>query len=521
MASGKKNKIAGILVGVLVLAGIGGYFAKNYYEEKMVRDIQAAMAAIPAPYFLQADSVTVSALSRSANFTGLRGGIQSPEGDMVTTIEQAEVNGLNLNAFGKGQGTVRLASSMVLRNLATKGPGVSGTVARYELADINGDFALIYEEWAKAYPVLMEFNKAAASGDAVAVKQAEEQMKVLAPLFKAIETLSVGKLAMQGYAVTMPFQGRSLSAALDSAEMKDYSLRRPGPMRMLGLAASLDGNKLFSLKEVSMDGAELPSYARIFSSLDALSGQDGGKVVLADPIAIKKLRFSELQVPAGKLPLTLAAADFSIDLRDGGESAAIAFKIDALDMKKSDLLAVAPKLMVVQGSLPEQLSFGTGLDCTVKKKEGGASDVSFKTINLSGKDMGEFAMSGDVSGVRSQGLGSPLIHKAAFSLTDNGIIDMAFALHAESESAGASQAPRDIKAMRQQIAAMVEAQRAAMPDPSLQKLNADITALLQQPGGTLRMGIAPANPVAANSAQMVILTNPASLGITSSFTPGK
>ncbi len=150
----------------------------------------------------------------------------------------------------------------------------------------------------------------------------------------------------------------------------------------------------------------------------------------------------------------------------------------------------------------------------MKKNADGSSDVSFKNVTLRGKEMGEFTMSGDVSSIRSKGVGNPLVHKAAFSLVDNGIIDMVFAFRAQKTDMDAS-------ALRQQAAALVEAQRAGMPDPSLQKLNADITAQLKQPGGTLRMEMNPAKPISAANAQMTLVLDPASFGISSSFTPGK
>ncbi len=515
MASSNK-KLLGIIAGIAALIAVGGYIGKTYYEQKMVKDIRSAMASVPAPYYLEADTVTVEAFSRSATITGVRGGMKSPEGDLEGTVERADVTGLNLSAFRKGQGNVQAAKTLTLRNTASKGLGIAGSVKLYELEDIKGDFARIYEEWAKAYPAYAEFSKTLGSGkDAAAQSEAARNVKVFAGLVEALETMHIGRVKVEGYAIAMPFGGRTLSMNMESSEMRGYSLRRLGPGNLRNLTAALDGEAVFSLKECALDGAELPNYAKMLREMeDPAVSRDPSKLLLADPIAVKKLRLTDMKVLKGPLPLSIAAINYDMNLGAKGESLSLVLDVREADMNRSDLLALSPELAAVQNSLPERLSLGAGVDCYVKKQDNGSADVSVKKLELSGKSMGRFFMAGDVSGVRTKRPGSALVHGAMFSLADNGIVDMVFTMQTLGSDA-------DPKAVRQQRAGQVEAQRAAFSDPSLQKLNADITAFLRQPGGTLAFNLNPQQPLSVTALQMAVMANPASLGITSSFTPGK
>ncbi len=515
----KRNWKIWALVAVLAVAG-GGYAAKSMMEKKMADDIANALANLPGGFTLKAETISVDVFSKSAVLSKIAGSGKIGDEAVNLSADSAEGAGLNLKAF-KEKGTTTLADVLTLRGVKASGSGIDFSAGLYHLEKVRGDFAALSEQGIKLWGIIHANQAATRANDKAALKKAEADLLAVLrddAFSDAVSTLHIGKTRVEQYAVSMNMaspkfpNGPKIAIRMDFSESSEYSATHCGPVLGRGIAVDMNGAPLLTLEEVSMQGADMPPYKDLMRM-----GDPGAKPSFSDmKMSFKDMKLKKLDVTLpveGGGDLSLAGFDMSFAMDKG--SGALALKLDRLDMPTALLLKGNPMAPVLRDKLPPRILASKDVDLTVTGKEKNVADVAIKTLNGSVRDLGAYALSADLLDIDTAGgRTESLLRKLDLSLTDAGAIRTAFAVQA-------ALAGGDPVASRAELAALIEAQSATLPNRTLQEMAGNILAFLKQDGGTLRLTIAPEKPLSTRAMRRMILTQTDKLGIASSFTPAK
>ncbi len=508
------------LVAVLVAAG-GGYFAKMYMEKKMASDIEQTLANMPGGFVLKAENIGVDVFSKSAVLTKITGSGKI-EGDTITvSVDSAEGRGLNLSAF-KEKGVTSLADSLVLRNVKAAGPGVDFSAGLYQLEKVRGDFVAIAEQSIKLWGIIRAGQAASEAKDTAASKKAQADLLAAVrdgAFSDALGSLHMGKARVEKYAVTMKLASTKypdapkIALRMDYSEGTDYSVTHYGPMIGRGLVVEMNDKPLVSLEELSLKSMDMPAYKDLMKM-----GEAGSKPSFkAVKMSMQDLRVKKLNITLpmeGQETISLDDLNFGFSLDQG--AGAVALKVDRLDLPTALLTRDNPMALMVQDLLPQRTLLNKDVDIVVTSKENDVADVSIKKLNASVKDLGAVALSGDVLDIDvAGGRTESLVRKLDLALTDGGFVKIGLAVRAMMDGSG------DPDAVRASLIDQIEAQRAMLPNQTLKDVNIALTEFLKQPGGTVRLVVAPEKPVSVRGVRRLIMSDTAKLGISSSFTPGK
>jgi hypothetical protein len=197
-----RTVVALLVMGLLTVAAMSGYLLFiPKQENKLEQQIAAFIESLPGN--LTADTITVSALGKSAKIYGLRGTTHYFGSDVNVDIASLALNGVN---FTPGKGVTKIADSLIISGIS-----ITETANPDQPQDVAQDIAIKSLE---LHNVWGDLNTAAdLVGDA--------------PLARKIEiaaAFSAGPMRMQGYAVTMHTMLGPIILSLDSSEAQGASL---------------------------------------------------------------------------------------------------------------------------------------------------------------------------------------------------------------------------------------------------------------------------------------------------------
>ncbi|MCL2457299.1 MAG: hypothetical protein FWF31_00320 [Desulfobulbus sp.] len=543
----KRNWKIWALIAVLVVAAGGGYFANEMYKEKkmaadierkiaadierkkIIADIEQTLANLPGGFALTAENIKVDDSLNSVVLTKITGSGTVAGETITVSVDSAEGKGLNLRAF-KEKGVTSLADSLALRNMKIAGQDLELSVGLYQLEKVQGDFVAIAEQSAKLWAIA----KAGTAADAA--KDSEGSKKVFDDLlaamlnggWDALASFRIGKARVEKYAVTIKGSAAhpelpGIALRMDSSEATDYSATHYGPAFARGLAMEMNGKPLVSLEEMSLKNMDMPELKELMKmSAEPKPSFKNLKMSLQD-LRLKKLNIT-MPIKEGQGALTpddvnVSMDDFNFSFSLDKGSGALGLKVDRLDMPtllltKGNLMAL---LFLGMDHLPKRTLLSNDLDIFVTDKGNEVFDLLIKKENFSIKDMGAIAFSGDLLDIDAGGGGiEPQVRKLDLAVTDNGFVKIGLAVNAMNK--GGSD---DVEAQRASLVSQLEAARDMLPNQTLKDVNIALTEFIKQPGGAIRVAMAPENPVSARAVQQLIMTDTAKLGISSSFTPKK
>lgn len=512
------------LIAALVVLG-GGYFAnKMYMEKQVIADIKETLANLPGGFVLKAENISVNTLLKSTVLTKVTGSGKINGETITVSADSAEGKGINLHAFD-GKGVTRLGDSLTLHNVKIAGPGLDVSMDLYQLENVEGDFAAISEQYGKLLAMVGASAAAKTAKDQEASEKAGADMlaAMQAGSFDALGTLHIGKFRTENYILTTTNSAiikhpavRKLTVRMAVSEGTDYSITHYGPMSGRGLVVEINDKPLANLEEMSLKSMDMPPLKELAT------------LAAASKPSLKNLKMSMQDLRLKKLDITLpmeqqekiSLDDFNCSFGLDKSSGTLGLKVGALDLPTELLVRDNPpgSALLTQGLLPPRILLNKDVDIAATSKDNDVFDVLVKA-NASIKDLGAVVFSSDLLDLTSSAAGRrvPQLGKLDVSVTDGGFMKAVLATTAMMGGKGGTP-----EAARADLIAQVEATRETLPHQSLKDVATALAAFLKQPGGTVRVTLAPEKPVPLNIASMSMLGNDAAkLGISSSFTPGK
>ena len=517
----------GIIVGVIALLAVAGAFGVKWKFETDVRNnIESFFAALPQPMSVKAEKIDVSFFDKSVTLTNvassyvmhIRTGEKEEALPITGTAARVIAKGVNIDGFNPGAGTVKLLDQLVFENFVTDIPMAKTQVERYEFNNISADFSLVVTEFKKGIPILI-----ASSDNPQEFLDAEvlkKTMRAVADILKATETIHIGSESFTNYAYSLDIDGENMDMLVKSGKAQDYSIRKIHSNTMNDVTFSFAGKQVAVIGNLSSDEIILPSFVKIFEVLaedpmphmvqDALKGQ---------PFAIKNLRLKNLRIThvITQAPL-FALGDITVNYA-AEDLHRMNFAVNGLDINKSLLVETLGAPADVLASLPDTITFEGVIDQTIAIKEGYVFDLDCKKIFVKGTGLGEAALSFAVNNINVMAsmMGMPntsaLQHFDA-KVSDQGFTNVFFALDAHhSDITPEESRTTEVESLRNQLA--------ADPDQPGKEILAGLANFLEQPGGTLHIAAKPEQPGTIEQLLQAYLQNPASLGLSVIFTPGK
>lgn len=521
------------VVALLVIAG-GVFGVGKYYENKHIQEMKDVIAMVPAPYTLTVGDISGSLFSRNLTLTDVKGSL--PYKDTTIEYSMAKVEGESLNPLAfTSDGISKLAGRIHITDIKGSGPNFTYSSASETYVDLEGNFKEIAEQWSVALPAIVALSHEFAAqnakmldadGDAWKDNSDEildsirEHMGSLRGLLKASETLRVGRLASKDSVMTFDIEGQSVSATVNSMEASNYSLTKPGPMKVGGLAVKIDDKQIMAVEEFSMQGAAMASYTEMIE-LFAQKADDAvlEKFFRENGFSFEALRLKGMTLaipnPEGEGEIPLVMKDFVMSVSFKEQHFAMALSLDALSFEKKFLVeqATSRSDREMLAMLPDTIVISGKTDMDITQKDSDRADVIFKPLGLSVDGLGSIELGANVLDASASGRSDPSLVSMALSLTDAGASDLIFKILGDDGDEGA-------EAMRSQVIMMLEMQAPSLQG-SLKELGTNLTEFIKKSGGTITLNIAPQKPVGMDELQYMLMSGSEAAGLSSSFTPGK
>ena len=523
----KKSPAKLIILAIVVLAAVGGYFGMSQWEKEQASRIEAEIKAAGG----SVASVKVSFFGKSATLAGLKYSWSIPNVvDMTLEAESMTLAGFNVDSL-TAKGTVSLADSAAMSNVKTDivqaaMPGMEMPAAKQSITlksatatGIRGDFA----------GMRAGFEKIMAS-------------KMLNPadlpqIIAALKTLHMDSISAVDY-VSRVDMGlpTPMTSSIGSYEIKDFNLLSCGPTVWKDFKVSAMNMDIIKIGGMTMQRVVVPD---VFTPLAALSS-DGKPVEEMDdkfaalmldalkkePLVIKGFSMTDMAIQAlGPDPLTLK--NLSLDLELSG---------DKLAVKKSFADLVIPPAYYknadeVGGLLA--LAYGKPLNLSGRVDFDGARkndrlDCRLAGGELSEKEFGAVKLEADIfaSAPGADSLekilkASPewLLTKASLSLEDRKVAEYAFAAQYEMVKQFGDQSPfKSVDDVRANAVQQLQAQAAGAPNPDARAVLEGLAKLVRQPG-TLVISLNPATPQPVSELESIPTNDSAVYNVSTSFTP--
>lgn len=524
-----KRKI-GIIIGAVCLLAIGGGFiAKLQFESKVRGGIEDFLASLPPSVSAKAEKIDVSFFEKSVTLTNLKGVYNIPlrqEGKETTipmafASERITATGVNMDGFKEGAGVVKLIDSLTWVNTTVDSAVAKSSIENYVVENISGDFTQVYTSIEKALPALMAAS--AATDFPASNEDAQRIMGAAAGILKAYETLHIGKSSIKNYTYAVDVNGEKLDMTIEAADATDYSIRKMGPFSMRNVKAAYNGAPVLDMESLTSDEIILPSFVGLFEMLakdpfpmpsmvqEAFKGQT---------FAMKNMRVKNMNVhhPMLKDRVLFSLADTNFNYV--AETAhTMDFSFNNLNIDKSLLTAQSQLPAQVFASLPETITLEGSVQQVTTPKEKNIFDIDCKKIFLKGTGMGEATLSFAVNDLNLMALAMGMPNRSALkkydiALTDQGASEVFFAIEGFYDENTAEQArAKELESLRAQIE--VEQSQAG------KDILNGLVNFLEKTGGTLQIAVQPENPSTLEQLMQAYMMNPAALGLTVTFTPGK
>lgn len=511
-----KRTLSLVAAGIAIVIAAGFFGLKMTYESKVRNAVENFLATLPEPLEATAGRIDVSFLDKSVVISDLAGKYTGKK--LVTfSIAKLSASGINADAFKEGAGTAHIADSLKIENVVYDSDFFTLKIDQYAYQNISGDLQRILNENIRAIPVFITMY-----ADPAYFTSGREQKELfghIAPLLEALETLSIGGVAMRGYSFSTPGDGTVTVAEGVSGK---YSLREIENMAFTNIAFTPAGSSapVTLLGTVGIDGAALPSFAEPLKAISQGAAPSAvfQTMLRGQKLALRNLHMKDMTIRDPENPghalLTLAgfsfsyAADSSLDMDLGFDGLKI-----VRELLKNDIPEEALALM------PDPLSNSGAVKITATEQDGKLDTLECKKIAFKEDTLGNFSQSFAIRDLNTMAFlmgvpGPAALTSFDLTVTDTGASDVLYtALAAFNENDTPER-------LRMETIRELPAPE-SLPNDTLRELVAALRTFLEKPGGTFRMTLAPASPLALWELQATALTEPEKLGLTVSISPAQ
>ncbi|MCC8195102.1 MAG: hypothetical protein LIP28_10705 [Deltaproteobacteria bacterium] len=522
-----KRKI-GIIAGIVCLVAVAGVFGVKWQFESTVRaDIEKFLAELPPSLHAKAEKIDVSFFDKSVILTNVGGTYtfsipkSGKEESVLMTFNFARIaaSGINMDGFKDGAGTAKLIGTLIAENATIDSPVAKARVERYVVENISADFMLMKTELEKGFPILMAVN----AGNQPDAEETKQVMQAAAGILKAYETMHIGRSSITNYTYGIDVNGEKMDVVLESAEAKDYSIRKMGPLSIQNIKASYKDIPLVALETLSSDEIVLPSFVGLCEILakdpapmphtvqGALKGQ---------PFAVKNLRMGGLRVlhPMMRERELFSLADMNVTYAaEDAHTMTLAF--DNLNIDKALVTETSALPPQVFAALPDTITLEGKVEQVTTLKEMNTLDLECKKLFLKGSGLGEGSLSYAVKDLNLMAMAMGMPNRTALknfdvTMTDHGLSEVLFAIEGlHSDSTAAETRSIEVESLRNQ--------KDNESSQAGKEILTGLISFLEKPGGTLRIAVAPEQAATVDQLLQAYTMNPAALGLTVTFTPGE
>ncbi|TWB44123.1 hypothetical protein [Nitrospirillum pindoramense] len=502
----RMGKVLGAAAGVAVLAGIGYWGAGYYMGQKVIRELDAALAQVPEGVKVTRGSASFSLATQTLHVENLVIAGANLRGEAAAL----DIQGLSMRALASGlraddttateQDVVPVASHITLRDIKVSGEGVEETIALSEMDQIG------FRPWALHQPGTPTLDQVKAAFAAVSDRLATAPQAPLLPSemsgpFQILaQAMAVGLLVVDYGDITqtgisarlkVPVVGPTgagaspgqVVAGYDRVVLKGFHAGVYGPMEMTGLTETLPqgvvkvaqstwaGGDLRApahallrgepLSEAMFNGVSVGSF-----SINGLSGQGpNGQPLQLGSMTLDPIVVADGHIPAGGLTLQGLVIDTA-----------------GLGDPQTGALAKAMGLT--------KLTMGMALHYKWDVK---GSAVTLERTSVKVDELGELTLDAHFHGTASNQdlttlLQSAQLDQARLSYVDHTLVDRLLRFNA-------SQQGKTVDAARDQVVATLQANGQVLAaSPRGEALLKAVVALVRQPG-TLTLDAKPAAPV--------------------------
>ena len=523
----KKSPAKLIILAIVVLAAVGGYFGMSQWEKEQASRIEAEIKAAGG----SVASVKVSFFGKSAVLSNIKYSWSIPNlVDMTLEAESMTLSGFNVDVLN-AKGVVPLADTITMSNVKadivqTAMPGLEMPAAKQNITfksgtvmGLRGDFAGMKAEFEKIL--------------ATKTVNPADLPRVIA----AVKTLHADSVSATEY-VSRVDMGlpTPMTSSIGYYEVKDFNLLSCGPAVWKDFKVSAMNMDIIKIGGLSMQRVVVPD---VFSPMAALAS-DGNAIddmdskigvmmldaLKKEPLVIKGFSMSDMSVQAlGPEALTLK--NLSLDLELSG---------DKLAVKKSFADLVIPPAYYKNADEAGALlamAYGKPLNLSGRVDFTGARnndrlDCQLAGGELSEKEFGAVKLDADVfasvpgaDSLEKIVKASPewLLTKANLSLEDRKVAEYAFAAQYEMVKQFGDQSPfKSVDDVRANAVQQLQAQAAGAPNPDARAVLEGLAKLVRQPG-TLVISLNPATPQPVSELESIPTNDSAVYNVSTSFTP--
>ncbi|MDZ5647624.1 hypothetical protein [Nitrospirillum sp. BR 11828] len=501
------GKVLGVAAGVAILAGAGYWGAGYYMGQKVVRELDAALAQIPEGVKVTHGPATFSLATQTLHVENLVVAGAALRGEAAAL----DIQGLSMRALASGfraddatateQDVVSVADHIAIRDMKVSGEGVEQTIALSEIDHVG------FRPWALHQPGTPTLDQVKAAFAAVSDRLATAPQAPLLPSemsgpFQILaQAMAVGLLVVDYGDITqtgtsarmkMPVVGAAgavagleqVVAGYDRVVWKGFHAGVYGPMEVTGLTETFPQGEVKVAKS-TWAGMDLraPAHALLRGeplseamfngvsvgafSMNGLSGQGpNGHPLQLDSMTLDPMVVADGHIPAGGL----AVQGLVIDTAGLGDPQAAAVT-KAMGLTK--------------------LTVGMALHYKWDVK---GSAITLERTSVKVDELGELTLDAQFHGTASNQdlatlLQSAQLDQARLSYADHTLVDRLLRLNASRQG-------KTVDATRDQVVATVQANGAVLAaSPRGAALVKAVIALVRQ-SGTLTLNAKPAAPVA-------------------------
>lgn len=528
MSDGVKSKLPFFLLGLAVI-GLGGFLFFQWQAGNALRNaVEQLIANPPAGMTFKVGGIETPFMGNTIAFSDVAMTCETKEGRIDYAAARVELVEPDIAAFLSDSGVTRLAKEVKVTGETVTAPTVTYRLESYTVQDLRADFPALGRELSN---VLLMVSESSALLEPASPQEFRELLTRMDGLMTVYETMSMGKYECAGLVLEQDLQGTKVGFRADLYTMDGFSAQEIGPLALQGLSLRIDDRQVATWAAMGWDKFALPNYRELFAVMGSPEAETHPDKVLADVaeilkrqpfnitnIYLKDLRIHDPDQPGGKM---VSLAETGLSYAIGGTWHDLDFRFSGLGVDKKWLanddvdmaeasFALLPETLVMSGELqgrvdtPKQLILS--VDC--RNASFAIQDVGAAQVSVGVENMNVAYL---MAGLPEESV----ISRLEFSLTDQTLLDCIFAELAAGEEGATPEALRTL------YAATAEQNSQALPEGALRELVGNAALFLKTPGGRLTMSVHPPKPLPSAQLETLLLTDPAAIGLSSSFAPGQ
>lgn len=484
----RKSRTPVIFLVIVILLGGTAFGVGAHLQYKQIQLVNAAIAHMPESWGFTVGEFGGSFFGDVVTLKRVSLTLPSEDGPVGVTMSGVAIKGVNAKA-ASGTGVTRIVERMAIGNLKLSGDGFENTVEHLSITGIRGDI-----------PAL--------------VGQIGAGLKNLDPAAEcpAVFDLAVDKALMRNLRFSLTNNDDPVTVTAASAEAVSFSLLKSGPLTAKDIRIEKKGATVAGIEQVGIDGWMLPRFDNLKDprkiGLNLPLGQNPfGEDTSFTGIHGTGIRV-EIPLPDGTTsPLTVGSSRSSFHF--AAEKQSIHSKTDAVVMEKKLLSSLlGPSLEDVAPLLPETFAVSAELAMDLVPVDAETVTIVMRPLALAVKDLGSITVALAMAKNPMPLSKDTVLHSFDATVADEGASERIFAFLGKKTGKTAAEARRD--ALISLGVSSVAAQG------SLRDLCTNTLSFLEKPGATLSMKLELGKDVDTETLAFTLLTDPDSVGLTSS-----